>query len=214
MRSSAFTLIELLVVVAIIAILAAMLFPVISRAVTKARQAACVSNLKNISMALAIYASDYEDRLPRTRGSNVLWYHVIFPYIRSYAIFYCPVLKDEGPGYGMNWLCDGLALANVWDVSSVIIIGDVRPAAIGASMYWPAAGPDPREWWINDANNDLCRAPDDNSFTSAPGGPYIQRHNGGICYGYLDGHVKWSPEQLVDKECYWVPQAGMEFATR
>src|SRR5262249_24091815 len=55
---SGFTLIELLVVIAIIAILAAILFPVFAQAREKARQATCVSNLKQIGMACLMYAQD------------------------------------------------------------------------------------------------------------------------------------------------------------
>jgi len=55
-REERFTLIELLVVIAIIAILAAILFPVFSRAREQARKAACLSNAKQIGMALAMYA--------------------------------------------------------------------------------------------------------------------------------------------------------------
>src|SRR5437868_6204128 len=59
-----FTLIELLVVIAIIAILAAILFPVFAQAREKARQTSCLSNLKQLSHAMLMYAGDYDELFP------------------------------------------------------------------------------------------------------------------------------------------------------
>ena len=92
----AFTLIELLVVIAIIAILAAILFPVFSQAKAAAKQAANVSNLKQLSLAGMMYAADYDDNAPsNSKGerwpvtnaliNNGSWYWQFHfsPYIKS-----------------------------------------------------------------------------------------------------------------------------------
>src|SRR5579862_5455882 len=66
-QRTGFTLIELLVVIAVIAILAAILFPVFAQAREKARQASCMSNLRQIGMAFDMYVQDYDELLPDRR---------------------------------------------------------------------------------------------------------------------------------------------------
>ena len=74
-----FTLIELLVVIAVIAILAAILFPVFAQAREKARQTACLSNMRQMSMAVQMYTQDYDESLPlaatATATGFLNWHH-------------------------------------------------------------------------------------------------------------------------------------------
>jgi prepilin-type N-terminal cleavage/methylation domain-containing protein/prepilin-type processing-associated H-X9-DG protein len=82
-----FTLIELLVVIAIIAILAAILFPVFARAREKARQASCLSNVKQISLGILMYTQDYDEKLPGVYigypGTIYYWHTNVDPYIKT-----------------------------------------------------------------------------------------------------------------------------------
>jgi prepilin-type N-terminal cleavage/methylation domain-containing protein len=128
----AFTLIELLVVIAIVAILAALLMPVLARAKDKARATQCASNLRQWGLAMRMYADDNSDYLPR-RGQGVQtlnlitrpddWFNALPPYFGlapyqqlignsnkpaagNHNLFVCPDAIDSGGAYflpyGMN----------------------------------------------------------------------------------------------------------------
>lgn len=122
----AFTLIELLVVIAIIAILAAILFPVFAQAREKARQTSCLSNQKQLALAVLMYSQDYDELLPmafgydpgvggwgwnfrlpvpsswgipinaRTNASYGCWLNSTQPYVKNLGLMTCPSGTNVG----------------------------------------------------------------------------------------------------------------------
>ncbi len=89
-----FTLVELLIVVAIIAIVAAILFPVFQNVREGARRTSCEANLKQIGLALTEYIQDSDEFAPAvTDHQNHPWMDAVYPFVQSTAVFDCP---DEG----------------------------------------------------------------------------------------------------------------------
>jgi len=120
-RGRGFTLIELLVVIAIIAILAAILFPVFSQMKERARRVGCLSNLRQIAVAMQAYANDNEGRFPSVifpasgpppgPYQYAFWSFMLQPYCKNWDLFRCPSALQRKPWgvgstpvatYGMN----------------------------------------------------------------------------------------------------------------
>ncbi len=109
-----FTLIELLIVIAIVAILAAILFPVFAQAREKARAIVCMSNMNQIGQATAMYVQDFDERMFYRSGwansrsgvipqeNQIRWWNLIMPYVKSSNVFDCPDDNLPTPSVDVN----------------------------------------------------------------------------------------------------------------
>lgn len=190
-----FTLVEMLVVIGVIAVLAAILFPIIASATRSARKAKCVSNLRQLYMAQKLYSDDYDRTLVPARAGGVTWCQILQSNMKSKEIVLCPedhtpqtvsgsedLPHSYGINYNLTYNTSGapfvFSMSTLSRTTDLLIFFDMKPSAkaMGSSYY----------------TNRLSRVD--------------TRHGGRCGVTFLDGHAKMLlPDDTVKPVNMWLP---------
>lgn len=146
-RRLGFTLIELLVVMAVIALLAALLFPTFARARENGRRTSCASNLKQIGLGIAQYTQDHDGTYPLglQEDWNYGWPTTTEPYVKSIQVFRCP--SDDTQTQLPDWTLDWAGLPISYAANGLMTCEGDCNAAVGGRLLGVMQMAQP---WIKD----------------------------------------------------------------
>jgi prepilin-type N-terminal cleavage/methylation domain-containing protein/prepilin-type processing-associated H-X9-DG protein len=188
MHRRAFTLIELLTVIAVIGILAAILFPVAARVRATGQTTRCLSNLRQFGAACHLHTGEHQGRLPSSShqrapdGSSLSWTHTLTTYLGPDFIGRCPSVPDHPArvSYALNDLLtgadgSGVPLTAVRQPAATLLIGELAPGATSEHFHFAGAA-------RGRVTNALFQ-----SFVN------VECHGAGANYLFVDGHVATVP---------------------
>jgi len=210
-----FTLIELLVVIAIIALLMAILLPSLNRARDQGKGIACRNNLKQIGLALTLYAQDHEGKVPRNGG---VWILKFMPYVggqgdrdqdyREMGVYNCPKYpdKEQTLDYVINSWKDGIS-----EFIGSSPIGDFRQPSLKIFLADNEDGP-----WRPVVREKAGLGGSRGEFdvwnprhlaTGSDGQRRVARarHRDGCNGAFLDGHADWVQAEKMAEQM-WRPE--------
>ncbi len=220
MRNKGFTLIELLVVIAIIAILAAILFPVFAQARDKARQTQCLSNSRQMGIAVQMYIQDWDEATPSVRmmwsfgTTGTSWIDLVQPYVKTRLLHRCP--SDNSPAwddpqnprptsYGFNAYFDPyhppygsptaprqMSLASVYSPAQCVWSAELAERRSTDGMLI-RGDHFMAMYWGNPPRvvDSMLNMRLWDMQRGIPTTLAITRHSGGANYVFVDGHAKW-----------------------
>lgn len=221
-----FTLIEILVVISIIALLAAILFPVFSQARERARRVSCLSNMRQLGIGLAMYAQDSDERLfffghdvdhsrtdaitPLGANRDNRWWNQILPYTKNTGgLIVCPSDSGRVPHTSENGqlgkpLVPRSYIANR-AVESLTLAQIENPTEI---IVVSEKGDPFDDSWFEPPKNLYDKAGYDQPVLA------LSRHQSGANCIFFDGHAKWMSQGALTQDPCGLPYSGVDLMRR
>jgi prepilin-type N-terminal cleavage/methylation domain-containing protein/prepilin-type processing-associated H-X9-DG protein len=201
-KQRGFTLIELLVVIGIIAVLLAILLPVLGRVRERSQRLACMANLRTLGQAMMMYANAHKDRLPNSNpigsyddydATNTVLVSLNRDYVRAAATFHCPADVDDIP--------------SKIETGAYLLPNSARVSYDFYSIFWaPEYGPKlpkvkraPLAWDLMGGKSTPPVPPEPNQNHGTKGGHVV----------FADGHVEFQDRKDWDLENW--PDPATEF---